>query len=103
LAIGDSFAVNMGTATTSRQPASGVFEEVSSIDKDSTTDRMRLTDGSTTSQFFSNGLTTHNVESDANSTREDAYDMKLTIGNGIFLLKDGTTDRTRISGVQTDA
>jgi hypothetical protein len=102
-AIGDAFAVSMGTAATNRQPASGVFEEVSSIVKPATNDWVTMWDGTNEVNILSAAATTQNVQGSAASIRTSTYNMAVKIGNTIYLRKASTNDRIIASGVQVDA
>jgi hypothetical protein len=103
MAIGDSFAVFMGTAATNRQPASGVFEEVSSILKDGGADNVSIYDGTNVTEMFEAAVRIARDQADTASVRGNPYNMALKIGNTVYLRKVGTTDRIGASGVQVDA
>lgn len=103
MAIGDCFGVFMGTANVTRQPASGEFEQVSSLAKQGTTDAWRLFDGTNNVQLLTSGVRTDNTQADASSTRANPFNMATLIGNTVYLEKQGTTDRFAVSGVQVDA
>jgi hypothetical protein len=102
-AIGDSFAVMMGTAATNRQPASGVFEELSSIITDGTTDEAQFYDGTNLEPILDGSIRTDVEQGDVNAYRGMAYNMAIKIGNTVYYRKTGTTNRHGITGVQVDA
>lgn len=102
-AIGDSFGVYMGTGSVTRQPSSGVFEEVSSVLRQAGTDSLGVTDGSAGLDFFEAGIKTGIIRGASTGTQMQAYNMGLKIGNTVYLEKGGTTDRVHITGVQVDA
>jgi len=100
MAIGDSFAVLLGTAATNRQPSSGVFENISSVVKEGTTDYLAMYDGSDVSEIYGDGTKTGDREE---SPISSAYNQGTLIGNTVYFRKNGTTDRCGLSGVQVDA
>ena len=100
MAIGDSFAVLWGTAATNRQPSSGVFENISSVVKEGTTDYLAMYDGSDVSEIYGDGTKTGDREE---SPISSAYNQGTLIGNTVYFRKNGTTDRCGLSGVQVDA
>jgi len=103
VAIGDCFAVFMGTATTNRQPAAGVFEEVSSLMKSGTVDDVLTYDGTDGVTQITGAVATDRDIIDSTQTSHPTFNMALKIGNTVYLRKAGTTDRIAISGVQVDA
>lgn len=103
MAIGDAFAVVLGTATTNRQPASGVFEQISAIAKDGTTDAAFYYDGSNELTILNAAVSPQQVQGSAAATRLTTMNTALLIGNDTYYRKGGTTDRHVISGVQVDA
>lgn len=104
MAIGDAVAVNLGTAETSRQPASGVEEQISSIVKNGNTDAPQIYDG-TNNQAIMDGSVNTQAASPAStiSGRRNYYNMALMINNSVYIRKAGTTDRIYFGGVQTNA
>ena len=103
MAIGDSFAVMMGTASTDRQPASGVVEQVSAIVKPGSTDNVVHYDGALEMDIMVAAVQTHKDHVDTAGFRHMPYNMALMIDNGTFLRKRLTTDRISAHGVQIDA
>ena len=103
MAIGDHFAVFLGTATVNRQPAAGVLEEVSAALKDAVTDQFLLFDGTNSLEIFGSAIRTNRDIIDAEQHGQDAANMSIKISNAVFLRKGGTTDRVAVSGVQVDA
>ena len=102
-AIGDSFSVYLGTATEDRQPASGVFEELSAIIKNGTTDMLGFWDGTDNVGIVEAGFITSGDIVDAVQAGAQSYNMAIKIGNTVYIRKFGTTDRIAVSGVQIDA
>jgi hypothetical protein len=103
MAIGDNFAVMMGTASTDRQPASGVVEQVSAIVKPSAGDNVVQYDGALEMDLFVGAVQTSVPWGNTNSFRNMPYNMAIMIDNGTYLRKRLTTDRISAHGVQIDA
>lgn len=101
-AIGDCFGVLMGPAEVNRQPAAGVFEEVSSAVTDGTTATLDLFDGTNNEELIRGSVTTGVPASDAGSIHFSPYNMAVKIGNTVYLRKRGTVGRIGVSGVQVD-
>jgi hypothetical protein len=101
--IGDCFAILMGPGIATRQPASGVFEEVSSINKTGTTDDIAMWDGTNGVTLLSGAVVTHLDIVDATQAGQPVYNMAVKIGETVYIRKGGTTDRICITGVQVDA
>lgn len=96
-AIGDCFSVVIGTAQTDRRPASGVFEEVSTIIKPNTTDTIYAFDVSDISvAMIASGTSTPSLAT-------PLFNLAWKIGNTVYIRKAGSTDYLSISGVQVDA
>jgi hypothetical protein len=102
-AIGDSFAVLLGNAATNRQPASGVFEEISSIITGGTTDPAQFYDGTNSQQILNGVARTDINQGNSGAVRFVPYNMAIKIGNAVYYRKNGTTDRHGVCGVQVDA
>jgi len=103
-AIGDSFSIMMGTATTVRQPSAGVFEEVSALVKSGGSDAILHYDGSNSVRIMDYDLQTGEVAGATNATPPYSYyNLAWKIGNGVYIQKSGSTDRVAVSGVQVDA
>lgn len=102
-AIGDAFSVHI-VAESNRQPSAGVFEQLSSIAKDATTDGVLMYDG-TNSVVMIDPSTNPTLTDAAGGSWPgmNAYSMALLIGNSVYLRKAGTTDRISVSGVQVDS
>ena len=96
MAIGDAFAVILGTATTNRQPAAGVEEQISCICKPDQTDYISVYDGSNEVKIIAPGTSTYDGNVDS------AFNMALMITNSVYFRKSGTTNRVYIGGVQTN-
>ena len=105
MAIGDCFAVLLGTATTNRQPASGVFEEISSFAKFDTSDTWAMYDGSSTVLVYRGGniLSETDDQTGSPATGGNPYNTAIKIGNAVYIQKTGSTNYFAISGVQVDA
>jgi len=103
MAIGDAFAVYMGTATANRQPSAGVFEEVSCLVQEGSSDAFKYFDGTSVVALFYGGVVTGQDGADANRVAQSSYNMAIKIGNTVYLQKTGTTDKNAASGVQVDA
>jgi len=103
-AIGDSFSIFMGTATTVRQPSSGVFEEVSALVKSGGADGVFQYDGSNTVRVMDYDMQTGEIAGVTNATPPSSfYNLAWKIGNAVYIQKSGSTDRVAVSGVQVDA
>ena len=102
-AIGDSFSVYMGSGTVVRQPASGVFEEVSAIQKDQVTDQMEMYNGSLAIRLFISAARTDQASALTGQVATNPFNMAIKIGNTVYLRKEGTTNTFAASGVQVDA
>ena len=105
MAIGDSFSIMIGTGANNRQPADGVFEELSSLVKFGTTDAPVMYDGSTAVNIMQpaiiSGETTNN--SDAGAPGTNYSNMAIKIGYVVYIRKEGSTDTFCFTGVQVDA
>ena len=97
MAIGDSFNQFAGTATTTRQPSSGVFEQISADVSPGSTDISTLYNGSVALSVWDPSVVT------GASAANNALNLALLIGNTVYYRKTGTTDRHFIAGVQVDA
>ena len=102
MAVGDAIAVILGTATTNRQPAAGVVEQISAIVKSATTDAAAITDGSNPRSILTGSLVTGADSVDATAPEAHVYNMAFLSNNSVFIRKDGTTDRICFMGVQVD-
>jgi len=105
MAIGDCYAVLLGTATTNRQPASGVLEEISCFTKFGTTDTWVMWNGSSSVNVFqaTNILSETDDRGGTPATGLNPYNTSIKIGNTVYIRKVGSTDIFGISGVQVDA
>jgi len=103
MAIGDSLAVYMGTATTNRQPSSGVFEEVSCLVQEGSNDAFKYNDGTTVVSLVYSEVVTGQDGEDANRVSQSSYNTAIKIGNALYLVKTGSTDKNAVSGVQVNA
>lgn len=94
-AVGDAIADLVGTATTNRQPVSGVEERLFRLYGGGTTDGVTLFDGTDEVSSLAAG-SEGNLDADSNT-----HDMMIT--NSDYFRKQGTTDHVAIQGVQTNA
>ena len=101
-AIGDCFSVYMGTGTTDRQPASGVFEQLSSHVKVPLTDTVDVYDGTNTAAIVKAAAQTNGTQATTSTMTFSLNNMALHFGNTVYIRKIGTTDIHHISGVQVD-
>jgi hypothetical protein len=101
MAIGDAFAVFLGTAETSRQPSSGVEEQICAIVKQSATDTVSMFDGSNAVKTIGQFTTDTGIAND-NQAGPEPFNQSLMITNSLYIRKDGTTDRYYFAGVQTN-
>ena len=103
MAIGDGVAQIIGTATTNRQPASGVEEEISSLLKPGVTDAPAMYDGSSSVVIYVAAVRTDiaNVTG-ANVGRHSTFNIALKLTNAVYFRKPGTTDIMYLGGVQTN-
>ena len=102
MAIGDSFAVLLGTATTNRQPSAGVEEQLTAYVKSGATDYLTHYNGSVEIKISQAGHTgsgyaTNGVVILTNN------DTRIMSTNAIYLRKNGTTDKGYFGGVHTGA
>lgn len=101
-AIGDAIAVIIGTAATNRQPASGVEEQITSVDKSSTTDAIWMYDGTNNLSLLATTERTDLDMVNAIQIAAQPYNMAIMITNSVYIRKNGTTDRVYMGGVQTN-
>ena len=99
MAIGDSFGVILGTATTNRQPSSGVEEQLMGIAKANTNDGISIYDGTKTVDIITAARDTNEGVNDA-AFAGNRQNLSLMINNAVYLRKGGTTDNTYVCGVQ---
>jgi len=102
MAIGDAVAVYMGTGTVTRQPSSGVEEQITAIIKAGGTDQIQMYDGTTTMPILSSAVETDEAHGTSSSTRQQMFNTAFLITNAVYLRKTGTTDIVYIGGVQTN-
>ena len=104
MAIGDAVAVNLGTATTNRQPSAGVEEQLTALIKNGNTDSAMMYDGSNNIKIVNDNVETHtdSAVSTVGSPRV-LYNMAIMSTNGVYMRKPGTTDRIAFFGVQTNS
>ena len=102
MAIGDAVAAFLGTAATTRQPSSGVEEQISAIVKPAGTDRIVMYNGSTLLSFIENAVITSDDANGSAQRYPGDYNQAAMLTNSMYLQKPGTTDRIYIGGVQTN-
>jgi hypothetical protein len=102
MAIGDAVAQFMGTATTNRQPSSGVEEQITAIVKSALTDGISLYNGSVELPIMDAGIDTAQIESANVGATFNAMNCAILITNTNYMRKPGTTDTVYIGGVQTN-
>jgi hypothetical protein len=102
MAIGDAVAQMMGTATTNRQPASGVEEQITSIMKNQVADALEIYDGTNVRAILNGATVTDEDGSNGSQTPFNIYNAAIMINNSFYLRKAGTTDLVFICGVQTN-
>jgi len=102
MAVGDGFAVVLGTVATNRQPAGGVEEQVSAALKAGGTDPLILYDGSLTVPFLTGGTRTYSPDPNnaADSPHMDFYNTAILITNTVYIRKSGTSERIYAGGLQ---
>jgi len=98
MAIGDAIGVFIGTATTTRQPSSGVEEQISAAGKNGTTDILDMFNGSVVAAFF--GGLSNPGDTDGCTA---GFNNGVLINNTTYVKKQGTTDTAYLSIVQTNA
>jgi hypothetical protein len=104
MAIGDCASAVLGAAAANRQPASGVFEEISAINKSLSTSGNDIStyDGTTSLYIFEAGLQTDVTYDHSEATRSMSFSMSMQIGNAVYLRKNGAANKVVICLVQTD-
>jgi len=96
MAEGDAVADILGTAETSRQPSSGVEEQISHLSKGGTTDAVQRYDGSVALDIMA-AASEGTLDADGNFSN-----IAFMTKNSDYIRKAGTTDTASISGVQTN-
>lgn len=102
MAIGDSFAVLLGTAETDRQPSAGVEEQLTSYVKSGATDKVGHYNGSL---FIAISGTAHTGDGygTVGLLGLTTNDTRIVSTNSVYLRKEGTSDRGFFGGIQTGA
>jgi len=104
MAIGDSFALLQGTASTERQPSSGVVEQLCAIITSGTADAVGYKNSSTECLLVAATVITGAILDDAlNTPGQNTYNCSVLIDNTTWYHKQGTINIHGISGVQVDA
>lgn len=103
MAIGECFAIMMGTGITNRQPSVGVFEQVGAILKYQQTDVIGAYDGTTHVSLLIGGADSAALQAGAGATRALSFNMAWLISNSVYMRKAGTSDVVAASGVQVEA
>jgi hypothetical protein len=101
MAIGDAVQQRMGTATTARQPSSGVEELITFVHKLATNDAQSVYDGSVVVEYITGAAYMHDDAVGAAQRFGGDYNLKMTINNSVYTRKEGTSDINTIQGVQT--
>jgi hypothetical protein len=100
MAILDAFVTMTGTATTIRQPSSGVFDRIGTIIQRGDTDAIALYNGSVSLSIFAgSGVTTN---PDDSIPLMQSSNMCIIIGNALYIRKGGSSNEVGWSGVQVD-
>ena len=102
-AIGDAVADLVGAAATVRRPSAGVEEKITMFTKDSTTDAVRVYNGSLDIAIIAGSAQPGNQQDAANSVRWNAYNTAFMITNDDYIQKIGTNDLAYWGGVQTNS
>jgi hypothetical protein len=102
MAIGDAIAAILGTATTNRQPASGVEEQISCVIKHGANDQVNMYDGTNLVSILEGTTITSEDVNNANQTPINMLNVAIMITNTIYIRKSDVTDRCYIGGVQTN-
>ena len=84
MAVGDAVSVLMGTANVTRQPASGVEEQISAIVKVGTTDKLALDDGSGTHDILDATIATDLVQTAGSFAAGGTFNTALMITNSLL-------------------
>ncbi len=95
MAIGGAVAQMLQSGAQSRQPASGVEEQISFISKDSTTDELQITLGGKTQGVIAAATVT-------TATPVGWNNCAMMLTNATVLATAGATDEIWIGGVQTN-
>jgi len=103
MAIGDAVSALLGTGTVTRQPSSGVEEQISCIAKSTVSDPLNIYDGSNTIAALEAGINTAVPASHSATANMTYYNISIMITNSVYIQKGGTTDRIYVGGVQTNA
>ena len=102
MAIGDAIAAFLGTATTNRQPSSGVEEQLTAYAKSGATDKFNHYNGSVEIVIAQVGATGDGYANNGLVILTN-NDTRIMSTNSVYLRKHGTTDRAYLGGVQTGA
>ena len=103
MAIGDAVSQLLGTGTVTRQPSSGVEEQISCISKSGTADPMNIYDGSNLIAAMEAGISTDVPASDGATAKMSFYNIAIMITNSVYLQKGGTSERIFVAGAQTNS
>lgn len=103
MAIGDAIGVILGTAEESRQPSSGVEEQISALVKSGSVDAAEIYDGSSAISILGGDASSASRSDAATRFEAGGYDLSMMINNSVYFRKLGTTDRIGVCGVQTNS
>ena len=100
MAILDTFVTMTGTATTVRQPSSGVFDRIGTITQRGDTDPVQFYNGSASLTIIAGAGVTTNP--DDSIPLIVSTNMCIIIGNTVYIRKAGSTNEAAWTGVQVD-
>jgi ABC-type molybdate transport system substrate-binding protein len=103
MAIGDAVGTFLGNAVGNYQPSSGVEVQLSALVKNGDADAIFMYDGINVQTLLLAAVQTGEAHGDANSTRQNMFNMAIMMTNSMYIRKTGTTDRMYLGGVQTNA
>ena len=98
MAIGDAIGVFLGPPATTRQPSSGVEEQISGAGKTGTTDVLDMTNGTNLAALYGANAQPGHVDGCT-----AGFNNGILINNTTYAKKQGTSDRVYLSIVQTNA
>jgi hypothetical protein len=98
MAIGDAIGVFVGTGATTRQPSSGVEEQISGAGRNGTTDQMDLYNGTHNEPLYGANAEPGDVDGCT-----AGFNNAVMINNTTYIRKQGSTDILYLSIVQTNA
>ena len=104
MAIGDCAVAVLGAAASNRQPSSGVFEEISAVNKNLQTagNDISTFDGTNSLNIFEAAIGTGETQDYSGATDLMPFSLSIQIGNAVYLRKNGSANKVVICLVQTD-